>query len=161
MSRSLRIDWNSRATVADIGYWIGAPYWSNGYAKRAGRAIIDRARQLGVETIILKYFDQTTPRDGSQRKLGLRGEAARNVEYPLDGKRLTVHRTGWRSPRAEGCFSVEAGDRRCDLAAAGATFGRRGVWSQRESWRRRSRGLGVDLVHGLPDLFLEARYSGH
>ena len=44
-SIALRIDTDSpEATVADIGYWIGAPYWGNGNAKEAGDAIIDRAR---------------------------------------------------------------------------------------------------------------------
>ena len=48
-SIALRIDTDSpEATVADIGYWIGAPYWGNGYATEAGNAIIERARELGV-----------------------------------------------------------------------------------------------------------------
>ena len=27
----------------DLGYWIGAPYWGNGYATEAARAVIDHA----------------------------------------------------------------------------------------------------------------------
>jgi RimJ/RimL family protein N-acetyltransferase len=27
----------------DIGYWLGAPYWGNGYATEAARAVIDHA----------------------------------------------------------------------------------------------------------------------
>ena len=94
-SIALRIDTGSaEGTVADIGYWTGAPYWGNGYATEAGNAIIDRARELGVETIILKYFDGN---DASRRvleKLGFAWQSREeDVEYPLIGKRLTVHRT--------------------------------------------------------------------
>ena len=94
-SIALRIDTDSpEATVADIGYWIGAPYWGNGYATEAGNAIIDRARQLGVETIILKYFDGNDASRRVSEKLGFAWRSREeDVEYPLIGKRLTVHRT--------------------------------------------------------------------
>lgn len=82
------------ATAADIGYWIGAPYWGNGYATEAGHAIIERARQLGVETIILKYFDGNDASRRVSEKLGFTWQSREeDVEYPLIGKRLTVHRT--------------------------------------------------------------------
>ena len=29
--------------VPDLGYWLGAPYWGNGYATEAARAVIDYA----------------------------------------------------------------------------------------------------------------------
>ena len=94
-SIALRIDTDSpEATVADVGYWIGSPYWGNGYATEAGNAIIDRARELGVQMIVLKYFDGN---DASRRVSEKLGFTWRNreegVEYPLIGKRLTVHCT--------------------------------------------------------------------
>ena len=94
-SIALRIDTGSaEGTVADIGYWIGAPYWGNGYATEAGNAIIDRARELGVETIILKYFDGNDASRRVSEKLGFAWQSREeDVEYPLIGKRLTVHRT--------------------------------------------------------------------
>lgn len=94
-SIALRIDTcSAEGTVADIGYWIGAPYWGNGYATEAGNAIIDRARQLGVETIILKYFDGNDASRRVSEKLGFVWQSREeDVEYPLIGKRLTVHRT--------------------------------------------------------------------
>lgn len=94
-SIALRIDTDSpEATVADIGYWIGAPYWGNGYATEAGHAIIDRARQLGVKTIVLKYFDGNDASRRVSEKLGFAWRSREeDVEYPLIGKRLTVHRT--------------------------------------------------------------------
>ena len=94
-SIALRIDADSPgATVADIGYWVGAPYWGNGYATEAGHAIIERARELGVETIILKYFDGNDASRRVSEKLGFAWrKREEDVEYPLIGKRLTVHRT--------------------------------------------------------------------
>ena len=94
-SIALRIDADTTDdTVADIGYWIGAPYWGNGYATEAGRALIDRARELGVSTIILKYFDGNDASRRVSEKLGFTWQSREeDVEYPLIGKRLTVHRT--------------------------------------------------------------------
>ena len=94
-SIALRIDTGSpEASVADIGYWIGAPYWGKGYATEAGHAIIERARQLGVETIILKYFDGNDASRRVSEKLGFAWQSREeDMEYPLIGKRLTVHRT--------------------------------------------------------------------
>lgn len=94
-SIALRVDADETATsIGNIGYWIGVPYWGNGYASEAGRAIIERAKELGVETIILKYFDGN---DASRRVSEKLGFTWRNreegVEYPLIGKRLTVHCT--------------------------------------------------------------------
>lgn len=94
-SIALRIDTDSpEASVADIGYWIGAPYWGNGYATEAGNAIIDRARQLGVKTIVLKYFDGNDASRRVSEKLGFAWRSREeDMEYPLIGKRHTVHRT--------------------------------------------------------------------
>ena len=94
-SIALRIDADTTdGTVADIGYWIGAPYWGNGYATEAGHAIIERARELGVSTIILKYFDGNEASRRVSEKLGFTWRSREeDVEYPLIGQRLTVHRT--------------------------------------------------------------------
>ena len=70
-SIALRIDRDSpEARVADIGYWIGAPYWGKGYATEAGKAIIDRARELSVKTMVLKYFDGNDASRRVSEKLG-------------------------------------------------------------------------------------------
>lgn len=60
---------------AELGYWIGVPYWSNGYATEASRAIL----AFGFETLRLNriYAHHTTGNTGSQRviqKIGMRHE---------------------------------------------------------------------------------------
>ncbi len=36
----------------DLGYWLGAPYWGNGYATEAARAVIDHAfTALGTDAV--------------------------------------------------------------------------------------------------------------
>ena len=94
-SIALRIDADDTgAAIGDIGYWIGAPYWGNGYATEAGHAIIGRARELGITTIVLKYFDGNGASRRVSEKLGFAWRSREeDVEYPLIGKRLTVHRT--------------------------------------------------------------------
>ena len=94
-SIALRIDTDSpEASLADIGYWIGAPYWGNGYATEAGNAIIDRARELGFTMIILNYVDGNDASRRVSEKLGFTWRSRNEgVECPPIGKRLTVHRT--------------------------------------------------------------------
>lgn len=42
---------------ADIGYWIGVPYWNQGYASEAARRIIDYGfAELGLHRIYAAYF---------------------------------------------------------------------------------------------------------
>ena len=91
---ALRMKAADSRDVADLGYWTGRPYWGNGYASEAGRAIIERAKELGVETIILKYFDGNDASRRVSEKLGFTWRSREEgVEYPLIGKRLTVHCT--------------------------------------------------------------------
>ena len=104
-SIALRIDTGSaEGTVADIGYWIGAPYWGNGYATEAGRAIIERARELGVETIILKYFDGNDASRRVSEKLGFAVAQPRGGRGMIRSSASASPSTApsWRSPRTDG-----------------------------------------------------------
>jgi [ribosomal protein S5]-alanine N-acetyltransferase len=75
---------------ADIGYWIGRPYWGNGYATEAARAVLNHGfTQSGVKRFTCCHF---TDNPASQRvieKLGFRKSdncrgwcEARQLELP-------------------------------------------------------------------------------
>jgi RimJ/RimL family protein N-acetyltransferase len=83
--------------VAELGYWIARPYWGQGYATEAGRALLNLARTLGHRRIVASHFEDN-PRSGRVlAKLGFkptgdkamrfsagRGEAATALTYTLD-----------------------------------------------------------------------------
>lgn len=58
---------------AELGYWIGLPYWGNGYCTEAARKLIDMApHEFGISDIRAAYL-LTNPASGRVlQKLGLR-----------------------------------------------------------------------------------------
>ncbi|HEY4902533.1 MAG TPA: GNAT family protein [Candidatus Sulfotelmatobacter sp.] len=60
---------------AELGYWIGVPYWGNGYATEAARAML----HYGFETLKLNRIEATHVKQNSASgrilvKLGMRHE---------------------------------------------------------------------------------------
>ena len=58
-------------TEAEIGYWIGVPYWGHGLIPEAVRALLLRCfTQLGVTGVWCGYFDGTEKSRRVQEKCG-------------------------------------------------------------------------------------------
>jgi RimJ/RimL family protein N-acetyltransferase len=98
----------SRQGGAEIGYWIGAPYWGRGYATEAVRAVIDHAfGTLGQDTL---QAGARISNPASRRVLekcgfqwtgvGLYRIRAINSSAPLD--RFRLDRGLWASHKAWG-----------------------------------------------------------
>ena len=82
----------SRA-VPELGYWLGKPYWDQGYATETARAMVDFSfRTVGLELLMARVFDGNT---ASQRVLVKTGFALvdlREMETETRGhKRYTVY----------------------------------------------------------------------
>jgi RimJ/RimL family protein N-acetyltransferase len=82
--------------AVELGYWIARPYWGQGFATEAGRAVIEIARLLGHEEIHCSHFLDNPASGRVMRKLGFettgkvverhscaRGHAAEAAEYRL------------------------------------------------------------------------------
>lgn len=55
----------------EIGYWIGRPYWGNGYVTEAARGIIQEARDtLGISTLMAGVFSDNPASLHLLKKLG-------------------------------------------------------------------------------------------
>jgi len=60
---------------AELGYWIGVPYWGNGYATEAGRAVLAYGfEQLRLHRIFASHFKQNLASAKVLAKLGMRHE---------------------------------------------------------------------------------------
>ncbi|HST24705.1 MAG TPA: GNAT family N-acetyltransferase [Gaiellaceae bacterium] len=88
---------NSRA---ELGYWIGVPFWGNGYATEASRAVLDHGfGALGLNRIFALCFAENV---GSRRvleRLGMRHEGT-----------LRGHTLKWGDFRDDEAFGILASD---------------------------------------------------
>lgn len=67
---------------AELGYWVGVPYWGNGYCTEAGREIIRFGfEDLGLNAITCGYFVGNTASQCVMQKLGIKHEGIRRQHY--------------------------------------------------------------------------------
>ncbi|MDX2259195.1 MAG: GNAT family N-acetyltransferase [Hyphomicrobiaceae bacterium] len=89
---------------AEIGYWIGKPYWNRGYATEAVAALIARCfRTKGIEEILCSHFADNPASARVIEKLGFtpRGQSrrwceARRRDVPAIDHGLARPRSLWR-----------------------------------------------------------------
>lgn len=54
----------------ELGYWIGRPFWGQGYATEAARAVISLAKALGHRRLVASHFVDNPASGRVLRKLG-------------------------------------------------------------------------------------------
>ena len=65
---------------AELGYWLGVPYWGRGIVPEAARAILRHAfEDLGLDRVWCCYFDGNERSKRVQKKLGFRYQ--RTIEH--------------------------------------------------------------------------------
>ena len=64
-----------RHSRAELGYWIGVPYWGNGYCTEAARAMLEFGfNTLGLNRIHAVHFARNPASGRVLQKIGLRRE---------------------------------------------------------------------------------------
>lgn len=60
---------------AEMGYWVGRPYWGRGYATEAARALLELAfGTLGLERVMARHMTRNPASGAVLRKIGMRHE---------------------------------------------------------------------------------------
>ena len=86
---------------AELGYWVGVPYWGHGYAPEAGRAVLGHAFEtLGVNRVYALHFTRNRASGRVAAKIGmtheatLRGNSLKWGEH-LDDELWAIVRSEW------------------------------------------------------------------
>ncbi|MBY0307742.1 MAG: diaminopimelate epimerase [Phycisphaerales bacterium] len=103
---------NTRHNTAEIGYWIGVPFWNRGYASEAAGAVLRWAftqREPALQRIDAHHFIGNEASGRVMAKMGMLYEglclaAARKQGKAVDVARYAITREQWlgRSARADG-----------------------------------------------------------
>lgn len=77
------LSYNKTHHHGELGYWIGEPYWNQGYASEASRAVIDWAfEDGGYHRIFARHFEFNPASQRVIEKSGLRHEG-KQIEHVL------------------------------------------------------------------------------
>jgi RimJ/RimL family protein N-acetyltransferase len=69
------MDTNSPHVRAEMGYWIGVPYWGQGFCTEAGRALLAYGfDELGLNRIFARHLSRNPASGRVMQKLGMQYE---------------------------------------------------------------------------------------
>lgn len=72
---------------AELGYWLGVPYWNKGYVTEAAKAIVDFGfNELGFHKIFATHFIHNPASGRIMEKIGMEQEAVLIQEIKKDGE---------------------------------------------------------------------------
>lgn len=81
--------------AAELGYWIGKPYWGRGYASEAARAVVAWGfRELELNRIHASHFPRNPASGAVLRKIGMRHEGRLREHVKKWGEYLDLERYG-------------------------------------------------------------------
>jgi len=88
---------------AELGYWLGVPYWGKGYATEAGREMLRYGfEQLNLHRIFATYFTSNPASGRVLKKLGMHHEGRQREHFLkwnqfVDLKLYAMLRQEWKA----------------------------------------------------------------
>ena len=80
---------------AELGYWIGVPFWKSGYATEAARAVVNHGfNTLGLHRIFATHFRDNLASARVLTKIGMRHEGCQRAHILKWGEFLDVEMYG-------------------------------------------------------------------
>jgi [ribosomal protein S5]-alanine N-acetyltransferase len=80
---------------AELGYWIGLPFWGMGYATEAARAVVEFGfANLGLHRIHAHYFAENTASGRVLEKIGMRREGLLRNHFQKWNRFIDVENCG-------------------------------------------------------------------
>ena len=67
----------------ELGYWIARPYWGQGYATEAARAVITQARAIGHRRLVATHFLENPASGRVLQKVGFRPAGEVRQRYSM------------------------------------------------------------------------------
>lgn len=101
----LRVD--DQHQHAELGYWLGLPYWGQGYAAEAGRELLRYGfEDLGLHRVFASHFKQNPSSGRILVKLGMRHEGCqrehlRKWDQFVDSELYGILRQEWQISRKD------------------------------------------------------------
>ena len=82
----LRQSQDAQHERAELGYWIGVPYWSRGFATEAGRSVLAYAfSKMNLHRVIASHFTDNPASGRVMQKLGMTCEGILREHFHKDG----------------------------------------------------------------------------
>jgi RimJ/RimL family protein N-acetyltransferase len=79
------------AGIAELGYWIGVPFWGRGYATEAARAVVRYGFDaLALERIAARAFSRNPASSRVLRKIGMMHEGTQRKALLKSGELLDM-----------------------------------------------------------------------
>jgi ribosomal-protein-alanine N-acetyltransferase len=102
----LRIEAEHRR--AEIGYWIGVPYWGKGYATEAARAMVKYGFEtLGMHRIFASHFVGNSASAGVLKKIGMCHEGRQRAHILKWGEFLDIEMYGMLASDVERALHMD------------------------------------------------------
>lgn len=90
-------------TTAELGFWIGKPYWNRGYATAAARQAVEFAfDEVGLDRVFARPLERNTPSRRVLEKLGFQFQQTETHEHPKwteadQFARYRIDRSAWNA----------------------------------------------------------------